>query len=125
MPTALPEEIEQYRDGWNQRQDYRERKRKKRKERAERIVSELADILREEFGASRVYVFGSLTRDNVPFHEHSDIDLAVSGIPDERFYEAVGRCLGHTADFSVDLVDLENAEEALRDEIPGRAERVF
>lgn len=124
MPTASPEEIEQYRDGWNRRQDSRKQQQKKRKERAERIVSELADILREEFGASRVYVFGSLTRDNVPFHEHSDIDLAASGLPDDRFYEAQGRCLEHTADFSVDLVDLENAEESLRDEILGRGERV-
>jgi predicted nucleotidyltransferase len=124
MPTASPEEIEQYRDGWNQRRDSRELQRRKRKERAERIVSEIADVLETEFGASKVYLFGSLTRDNLRFHQHSDIDLAVTGIPDDRFYEAQGRCLELAENISVDLVDLDSAGKSLSDEITKRGERI-
>ncbi len=48
----------------------------------------LANLLRQQFGATRVAVFGSL---NSPdwFDAHSDLDLAVWGIHPTRFYQAV------------------------------------
>lgn len=125
MPTASQEEIKRYRDGWEQRQNSREQKQEQRRKRALEIVSGLADLLQTEFNATNIYVFGSLTRENLPFHEHSDIDLGVSGIPHDRFYEAQGRCLEFAGDISVDLVDLENTDDSLKNEIVERGERIL
>lgn len=73
-------------------------------ERAWQLVPQLANLLREQFGATRVVVFGSLTRRESYTH-WSDIDLAAWGIPPERYYAAVGAVTGISEEFEVDLVD--------------------
>jgi predicted nucleotidyltransferase len=55
-------------------------------------------------GAREVYLFGSATTD--AFDEGSDVDMAVSGLPPERFFKAMGmarRALRRP----LDLVDLD------------------
>jgi predicted nucleotidyltransferase len=55
-------------------------------------------------GAREVYLFGSAAHGGL--HEHSDVDLAVSGLPPDVFFKAMGaarRTLGRP----VDLVDLD------------------
>jgi predicted nucleotidyltransferase len=55
-------------------------------------------------GAREVYIFGSAANGNE--HKGSDIDIAVSGIPPEKFI----RAMGDTADIlkkPLDLVDLD------------------
>lgn len=73
-----------------------------------------ASILKDNFGASDVYVFGSLT-DRTFFHMNSDIDLAETGIPDEKFYAAVGYLLRTIKDFKIDLIDIENCRNSLKE----------
>jgi len=72
-------------------------------------------LLLTEFGAMKVYLFGSLTRDDEVFHEDSDIDLAAEGIAPGQFFKA-GVALGRACDYRyrVDLIDLETAREGLR-----------
>jgi predicted nucleotidyltransferase len=65
-----------------------------------------ARLLREKFGAKEVILFGSLARRG-GFTLFSDIDLAVRGIASDRFFEAVGLVTGLSADFKVDLVEIE------------------
>jgi len=75
-----------------------------------------AQLLREEFGATRVIAFGSLAH-GAWFEPRSDIDLAVEGVPVEAFWRAwcaLDR-LGSTVE--IDLVAIESAPERLRDEI--------
>jgi len=55
-------------------------------------------------GAREVYMFGSSTK-GTP-REGSDIDLAVSGLPPELFYKAMGR-VGDILALPFDLVDLD------------------
>ena len=55
-------------------------------------------------GAREVYVFGSAARGHL--REGSDIDLAVSGLPAERFFEAMGKA-GDALGRTLDLVDLD------------------
>jgi len=50
-------------------------------------------ILKDRFGASRVVLFGSLSRSS-GFTERSDIDLAAWGIPPDKFYRAVADVTG-------------------------------
>lgn len=68
------------------------------------IAKKAAWILKSKYDAQKVVVFGSLTERSL-FTHWSDIDLAVWGIPDKRFYAAVGAVTGLTTKFKIDLVD--------------------
>ncbi len=58
----------------------------------------------KSFGAREVYVFGSSAAGVLA--EGSDVDLAVSGIPPERFFRAMGQA-GEFFQCPMDLVDLD------------------
>ncbi|CEP66472.1 Uncharacterised conserved protein, UCP020217 [Moorella glycerini] len=77
------------------------------------VAARAAAVLKEKYGAQKVVVFGSLV-DRSRFTRWSDIDLAAWGIPDERFYAAVGAVTGLSEKFKVDLVDPEDCRESLR-----------
>jgi uncharacterized protein len=68
------------------------------------LVPRLAAVLREQFAAKRVVVFGSLT-DKKRYTPWSDIDLAVWGIAPDQFYTAIGVLNEMSSEFKVDLVD--------------------
>jgi len=55
-------------------------------------------------GAREVYLFGSVAT-GTP-HEGSDVDLAVTGLPPERFFEAMGNA-GDVLQQPMDLIDLD------------------
>ncbi len=63
-------------------------------------------ILKDRFGASRVVLFGSLSRSS-GFTERSDIDLAAWGIPPEKFYRAVAEVTGFSQEFEINLTDVD------------------
>ena len=75
-------------------------------ERAWEVARSAASLLKEQFGATKVVAFGSLVR-RVWFTPWSDVDLAVWGVPSEKFFWAVGAVmdLGADAGFKVDLID--------------------
>jgi uncharacterized protein len=81
-------------------------------EEARRVATFLATELRSRFGAEKVVLFGSLARSE--FSRHSDIDLAVWGVPPAEFYRAVAFASGYSKVWEVDLVDVEDCSEALR-----------
>lgn len=78
---------------------------------AQAKLPELLTVLREQFAATRVVLFGSLTAQN-RFTHWSDIDLAVWGIPPARFYAAVATLNEVSPDIKVDLVDPERCQSA-------------
>lgn len=82
---------------------------------------EAARVLQREFGATGVWLFGSLSRPW--FHEASDLDLAVEGIGPERVGAAWDRLMTLLGE-RVDLVALEEAEEGLRRRILETGERL-
>lgn len=75
--------------------------------------------LKEEFGATRVVLFGSLLNHEI-MHESSDIDLAVWELPDDQFFQAkaaVNRAT-HAYDFPpIDLVPFAKAYPYIQDAI--------
>jgi predicted nucleotidyltransferase len=67
------------------------------------LISKAAAIL-QSYSAIEVYAFGSAT--NERFGENSDIDLAVRGIPPNKFFSAVGEALC-SLDRNLDIIDLD------------------
>lgn len=88
----------------------------KRYEDAWEVAKIAAAILKENYGANKVVVFGSLA-DRSSFTLWSDIDLAVWGVPDETFYAAVGAVTSLSAEFKIDLVDVLGCHASIRKEI--------
>jgi predicted nucleotidyltransferase len=79
-------------------------------EETKRLVRLAAQILREE-GAREVYLFGSLAKGKE--RPDSDIDLAVSGLPPERFIKAMAKAMGAIGQ-EFDLVDLDEDSAVTR-----------
>ncbi|MEW5720511.1 MAG: nucleotidyltransferase domain-containing protein [Chloroflexota bacterium] len=95
-----PEELEQY---------HPERQRPPTwppevRARAWEQARQAARVLREQFGATRVVVFGSLAH-NLWYSERSDIDIAVWGIAPEDFFQAVADVNTVGVKFEINLVD--------------------
>jgi len=88
----------------------------KRRRRASLTAHKAAELLRTEFGAKEILVFGSLAR-RKGFTPWSDIDIAARGIPALRFFEAVGAVTGLSAEFKIDLVDLETCTSSMKEMI--------
>ena len=68
-------------------------------------LPKLSALLRDQFGAKCVKLFGSAVVED-EFTQWSDIDLAVWDIPPERFYKAVWALNDLSPDIKVDLVDM-------------------
>ena len=81
----------------------------RRKRLADRVVKKLAGILSGKYSAKRVVLVGSCAHPE-RFGFHSDIDLAVQGIPDARFFSAAGDLMLASGVFNVDLIPIEDAE---------------
>lgn len=73
-------------------------------EKAWAIVPQLVTLLKQNFGATRIVVFGSLTQRDSYTH-WSDIDLAAWDIPPEQFYGAIAALNKLSPDINVDLID--------------------
>jgi predicted nucleotidyltransferase len=86
------------------------------RKRALRVARRAVTLLRKEFDAKKVVLFGSLAIQE-SFTLWSDIDLAVFGVPADRFYAAVAAITGLSAEFKVDLIDAETCKTSLRDAI--------
>lgn len=106
-------ELETYRHAWAQRRVEEERSNEELRVRALAAACEVATALRQA-GATRVRVFGSVLRPGV-FDAHSDLDMAVDGVPLCDFYRAYGLALGLTAlPVPLDLVDAADLREPVR-----------
>jgi len=82
---------------------------------AKNIAKRIAAELKKHFGAHRVVLFGSAARGNI--HAKSDIDIAVWGIPAKDFYRAVAFATGYNNEWKVDMVDVEDCRETLKQSI--------
>jgi len=110
-PSISPERLEEFRAGWRARREQRERDLAGRREQALAGAYRAAALLREEYGATRVLLYGSLAHGH--FHERSDVDLLVWGVPYEAFFHAWFEAEGACPGFALSLVQAEGAAEAL------------
>jgi predicted nucleotidyltransferase len=99
-------EISQYIEAYRRRARRAEALRQKRVEQAHGIAQHCAEKLVREFGAERVYLFGSLAEDC--FRLDSDIDLAVAGLPPRIFFQASAQISRLAGDVKVDVIPWES-----------------
>ena len=116
MTSALlnlpPEKLEQYRQKAALRQITRLEKVKPRVAQAWKIAQKAAQVLREQFHATRVVAFGSLVHEN-RFHEWSDIDLAAWGLSADQTFRAMGAVMELDREFEINLVDVKACSPSL------------
>ncbi len=96
---------------WRERSAERQSRLAADAARARDAARRAARALIDEFGASQVWLFGSLVWGRP--HSLSDIDLAVEGVAPERHFAALARAC-EVAGGQVDLVPLEDCSESLR-----------
>lgn len=111
--TLTPAEILRFRDNLKSRKVSIAAQTQLRLDKARQVAVRAASILKTEFSAVRVVFFGSLV-DPQLFHNRSDIDLAAWGIKDRDYYRAVGVLQSIDTEFSIDLIDFEDASSELQ-----------
>jgi predicted nucleotidyltransferase len=87
-----------------------------RRVRAREVARQAAALLKEQFGATQVTLFGSTVHGHW-FSTTSDIDLAASGLVSDDYFTAVARLQDLSLEFKVDLVALEHCKAELRESI--------
>ena len=93
-----------------------------RRHEAEILAEECARVLKERFGARKVYVFGSVTG-RAPWHERSDVDIAVEGLPPQEYMHALSALYElFPLGLELDLIPLEEAPPELVAHIRGEIE---
>ena len=76
----------------------------------------IASMLYKDFDATQVAVFGSLAEPEA-FSKWSDIDIAVWGIPNDKYFRASSIAADISGLFKVDLVDFESCKGLFRERI--------
>ena len=85
-----------------------------------RDAQEVAILLYEEFGATQVVVFGSLT-EPMWFTKGSDVDIAVSGLSNDLYHKACIRIMNFDSAFRIDLINFDTSNGLFRERIKQRA----
>ena len=88
--------------------------------RAWHTVHEVAALLYEQFGATQVAVFGSLT-EPMWFTSRSDIDIAVSGLSHDAYDKAYSKIMDFDSEFKIDLINLDISKGIFRERIKHQA----
>lgn len=115
--TALdlsPEELKKYRplEAIRKRRAEQHTEISGRRKQALSVARKATKLLKTEFGATEVILFGSLARRN-SFSLYCDIDLAVRGIAPEKFFVASAAIERVDVNFQIELVELETCSPAI------------
>lgn len=92
-------------------------------QRAWQTAHRVAAMLYEDFGVTQVAVFGSLTKPE-SFSKWSDINIAIWGIPNDKYFRAVWEAEDISRLFEIDLVDFESCHGLLRERIESQTVRI-
>lgn len=116
------DDLYEYVDAWRNRLAEKEAQRQMQAAHLREVARACAQRLVEDFGASKVYLFGSLKQENL-VHNRSDIDLAVEGLSAERYFEALSEMWALLPQgVELDLVRLERAWPSLLKRIEAEGE---
>jgi uncharacterized protein len=108
--------VDVYLQTYQKRAQERKKFLQKRQAKGYKLACQAAHLLKTEFGADTVFLFGSmLSLDRI--HERSDIDLAVTGLNPKDYFRALGKLQGLDRDFPIDLVEVSEAKSHILAEI--------
>ncbi len=110
-----PDEKKKYASGWTKRLKEKETKIKQNHKKALDKAIKIAEILKSKYGVEKVVLFGSIASGK--FWEHSDIDIAVYGIDEERYMDIIWEASQLASPFKVDLVPIEKISDKLKRKI--------
>jgi len=99
------QELAEYRRGARARWEQEQRNLTRRRERAWVLARRVATLLREEYDATRVVVFGSLAQEG-GFTRWSDVDIAAWGIRPEDTFRAMGAVMDLDSEIQMNLLDV-------------------
>ena len=88
--------------------------------RAWQTAYEVATLLYEQFGATQVLVFGSLT-EPIGFTNKSDIDIAVSGLSTDDYDKAWKTVMDFKSGFKIDFINFDTSKGHFRERIKYQA----
>ena len=88
--------------------------------RAWQTAYEVATMLYEQFGATQVVVFGSLT-EPIAFTNRSDIDIAVSGLSTEDYDKAWKMVMDFKSGFKIDFINFDTSKGLFKERIKYQA----
>lgn len=111
-----PEMMATYQSSARQRAAKLQTESHERGRRAWDVAKKASVLLKHEFGAEQVMLFGSLARGE-PLSSHSDVDLAVWNLDENLLYRAVSRLLEIDPSISVDLLRIEDTSSNLQNAI--------
>ncbi len=107
-----PQQIAVYRTTAQTRHQQAEPEMFHRQKEAWQAAQRAARLLKEQFNASRVVVFGSLAR-KTGFTRWSDVDIAAWGIAPDDTFRAIGAIMDLDTETPVNLVDVNTTHAAL------------
>lgn len=106
QPTA-DTVLDSYVAHWRQRQAEQQVHSRQLRQQAKEDAHQIAAMLRHDYGATRVILFGSTVTGR--FHAGSDIDLAVGGLAKEALFAALAQA-AQLSQCPVDLKPLEDLD---------------
>lgn len=106
------EELASYRAAARRQAEQEQQALARREQRAWELARQAAQLLREQFGAARIVLFGSLSRPGW-FTPWSDVDIAAWGLRPEDTFRAIGAVMDLAADIEVNLVDVQTCSASL------------
>lgn len=103
--------------GWRRRLSADKARRDIRAQEAATAAQRCAHLLYANYGVRKVYLFGSLNKPET-FHDRSDIDLVVDGLPPHLYFKALAelwRLL--PPGIELDLIPFEDAASEFRERV--------
>ncbi len=91
---------------WQRRVQERQGRAEARSQRLGSLLPRARDLLVDVYGARTVWLFGSMVGDG--FTENSDVDLAIEGLDESRYFTALADLMALFG-APVDLVRIESA----------------
>jgi len=113
MTETTAPAITVYQRAARDREERRQRALAERLRRAETVARSAAQVLKEQFGATAVILFGSVAH-GMGFHADSDIDLAAAGIAPADFWRAWAALDAIDLSFEINLIAVEEATALLK-----------
>lgn len=111
--TKTSIKYQSYRAHWQQRKAKERSRLKQRHQDGLETAKALADILKSDFGARKVVLFGSMLSVN-NIRMRSDLDLMAWGLASDDYIKALTALMRQSDSFAVDLVRIEEAPPSLK-----------